>query len=130
MGSPKTRSLLRIARAAVPDHVDRPAPSPGTRITPIRRVTPGQPAPVCPPVRAPLASGVPEDARAAACTSSRGATFGGLGLDTGTRAGQVTSMAPELRTFVDRVIVPALLERFLREPASATPEAPSDRPAA
>jgi hypothetical protein len=25
---------------------------------------------------------------------------------------------PELRTFIDRVIVPALLERFLREPAT------------
>ncbi len=37
-------------------------------------------------------------------------------------------MSPELQGFIDRVIVPALLERFLREQASAP--APSERPAA
>jgi hypothetical protein len=35
------------------------------------------------------------------------------------------TMSPELRAFVDRVIVPALLERFLREQAA---EAPSPEP--
>jgi hypothetical protein len=33
-------------------------------------------------------------------------------------------MNPDLRAFVDRVIVPALLERFLREQAAATAPRP------
>jgi hypothetical protein len=38
---------------------------------------------------------------------------------------------PELRTFIDRVIVPALVERFLREQsASEAPSVPPLRPAA
>jgi hypothetical protein len=37
-------------------------------------------------------------------------------------------MHPELRTFIDRVIVPALLDRFLRDQALSAP-APR-RPAA
>lgn len=32
---------------------------------------------------------------------------------------------PELRTFIDRAVVPALLERFLREHASAEQREPS-----
>jgi hypothetical protein len=40
-------------------------------------------------------------------------------------------MSPELRAFIDRVIVPALLERFLREQAiDPTPQGPPLRPAA
>jgi hypothetical protein len=38
-------------------------------------------------------------------------------------------MNPDLRTFVDRVIVPALVDRFLREQAAAGTSAPI-RPAA
>jgi len=38
-------------------------------------------------------------------------------------------MNPDLRTFVDRVVVPALVERFLREQAAASAAAPA-RPAA
>jgi len=30
-------------------------------------------------------------------------------------------LSPELKTFIDRVVVPALLDRFLREQAAATP---------
>jgi hypothetical protein len=41
------------------------------------------------------------------------------------------ALHPELRTFVDRVIVPALLERFLREQADAVGPPPTPvRPAA
>jgi hypothetical protein len=37
-------------------------------------------------------------------------------------------VSPELRAFIDRVIVPALLERFLRE--HAAPQNAADTPAA
>jgi hypothetical protein len=43
----------------------------------------------------------------------------------------VQRVSPELKAFVDRVIVPALLERFLREQAAAnSPQEPPLRPAA
>jgi hypothetical protein len=34
-------------------------------------------------------------------------------------------MTPALATFIDRVVVPALLERWLREQAAARPERPA-----
>jgi hypothetical protein len=43
----------------------------------------------------------------------------------------MNTMTPDLRTFVDRVIVPALVDRFLREQAAASAGAPAPiRPAA
>ena len=41
-----------------------------------------------------------------------------------------SAMNPHLRTFIDRVVVPALLERFLREHATATQEQLAARPVA
>ena len=41
---------------------------------------------------------------------------------------QAAVMSPELRAFIDRVIVPALLDRFLRE--HAAPQTTVDSPAA
>jgi hypothetical protein len=39
-------------------------------------------------------------------------------------------MSPELRDFVDRVVVPALLDRFLREQAASRETSPPMKPAA
>ena len=39
-------------------------------------------------------------------------------------------MSPELKSLVDTVIVPVLLERFLREQAGEAPTTPPLRPAA
>ena len=41
-----------------------------------------------------------------------------------------SAMNPHLRTFIDRVVVPALLERFLREHAAATQDQIAARPVA
>jgi len=41
---------------------------------------------------------------------------------------QLSNLHPDLRTFIDRVVVPALIERFLRDQAAGT--SPPVRPAA
>jgi hypothetical protein len=49
------------------------------------------------------------------------------------KAAPLMTLSPQLRELVDRVVVPALLERFLREHGAAaatgaSPAPPADRP--
>jgi hypothetical protein len=57
----------------------------------------------------------PVDLRQSAASPARRRLDAGLGLGCGTNCKTVCVMNPELRTLIDRVIVPALLEHFLRD---------------